>query len=85
MRAVINIEMIVTVQLQSIKLKHKTLEYTVRLKGYGAIQFPFVLWRYNGPINFSVEISQKVISAYVLHLIWKIRSEKNGMISGVDK
>lgn len=64
---IVNIKMIVTVQLQPIKSKHKPLKYGVRLKSDHTVDFLFILAEQHRAIYFPVKLLKKMVFAKRLH------------------
>lgn len=67
MSPIINIKMIVTVQLQPIKSKHKPLKYGVGLKSYHTVDFLFILAEQHRTIYLPVKLLKKMVFAERLH------------------
>lgn len=69
MRSIVHVQMIVAVQLQHIEAQHEALQNGMRLEGDDAVQIAFVLRPQHGPIDFAVQLLEKVVFAQRLHVI----------------
>lgn len=68
-RAIVDVEMVVAVQLQLVETQHEPLEDAMRLEGDGAVKVPLVLRDENRPVDLPVEVPHEVLLAHVAHLI----------------
>lgn len=60
---IVDIQMVVTVQLQEVKTKHEALEDRVSLEGDDAVEVPLVLRPQEGAVNLPVHLLQEVTLA----------------------
>lgn len=56
MRAVVDVEVIVAVQLEEVEAQHETLQDRVRLEGDNAVQVAFVLRPQHSAIYLAIQL-----------------------------
>ena len=74
-RSIVYVKVVIAIKLKFVESQHKSLKDTVSLKRNGTIEIFLVLRRQYSPVDLSVQIIHKMISAYYAHFIWN--TEKN--------
>lgn len=71
---IVDVEMVVTVQLQEVETQHEALQDRVSLEGDDAVEVALVLRPQEGAVDLPVHLLQEVALAQRLHRVWnKIR------------